>query len=221
LLVVEWKEACKRLKPKITVLLVDDHPLVRRGFRRIIEDESGITIIGEAGDGPEAIRLVRELQPNVVLMDCVLPEMDGLLATAEIVKSYPGTAVLMCSMHTEKSWVRRAVEAGARGYVSKGALDLELVGAIRRVAAGELVYAAAAPDRLTTPGKQRLNLSPRELEVLQLIVDGKSNPEIARQLKLSANTVATHRSNIMNTLRLHRTAELVAYAVRNGLARNS
>jgi DNA-binding NarL/FixJ family response regulator len=209
------------LKQKITVLLVDDHPLVRRGFRRIIEDEAGITIIGEAGDGSEAIGMVRELHPKVVLMDCTLPGMDGLLATAEIVKSCPGTAVLMCSMHTEKTWIRRAMEAGARGYVTKGAVDLELAGAIRRVAAGELVYEASAPDRRAATGRQKPNLSPRELQILQLIVEGKSNPEIARQLRLSANTVATHRSNIMNALRIHKTAELVAYAVRNGLASGS
>jgi DNA-binding NarL/FixJ family response regulator len=209
------------LGKKITVLLVDDHVLVRRAFRRILEDEPSIMIAGEAGDGPEAVRLARELNPLVVLMDCVLPGMDGVLATEEIAKSCPGTNVLICSMHSEESWVQRAMKAGARGYVLKSAMDLELSAAIKSVAAGEMVYDVHPDKSSATVGKRAPRLSPRELQVLQLIVDGKSNREIALALNLSVNTVATHRSNIMNTLGVERTAELVAYAVRKGLVRTS
>jgi DNA-binding NarL/FixJ family response regulator len=203
---------------KITVLLVDDHALVRRGFRHLIEDEAGITVVGETGDAAEAVRMTRELKPNVVLMDCTLPGMDGLHAAAEIIQSCPQTAVLMCSMHSEETRIRRAMEIGARGYIVKNAIDLELASAIKRVAAGELIFDLRAFER-DTAAKQEQQLSARELEVLQLIVDGKSNRQIARQLHLSINTVGTHRSKIMSTLRIHRTAELVAYAVRKGLAK--
>ncbi|MGO9087056.1 MAG: response regulator [Terriglobales bacterium] len=205
------------MEKKITVLLVDDHSLVRRGFRRMLEDESDMQVVGEAGDGKEAIRLAKELQPQVVVMDCALPGMNGLEATREILEELPDTAVLMLSMHTESTWVRQAIEAGARGYVLKNALDLELGAAIRKVAAGETVLDPQVEQREVLRGERSNALTPRELEVLQMIVDGKSNKEIAVALELSANTVAVHRANIMNTLGIHKTAELVVYAIRNGL----
>jgi DNA-binding NarL/FixJ family response regulator len=205
------------LRKKIRVLLVDDHALVRRAFRRVIEDDPGIIVVGEAGDGAQAVQMARELQPSVVLMDCFLPGMDGLLAAEEIAKLVPHAAVLMCSMHSEEMWVRRAIEVGARGYILKSSVDFELGPAIKRVAAGERVFAAA----LTSPNRPRsktgYKLSARELEILQFIVDGKSNVEIAAHLGLSASTVASHRSNIMNGLKIHKTAKLVAYAIRHGL----
>jgi len=122
---------------KISVLLVDDHSLVRRGFRRILEDEGDIDVTGEASDGEEAVRLAQKLRPKVVLMDCALPGMNGLDATRKILKQLPGTLILMLSMHEEETLVRQAVEAGARGYILKNAMDLDLGAAIRRVAAGE------------------------------------------------------------------------------------
>src|SRR5919204_3020451 len=124
---------------KISVLLVDDHSLVRRGFRRMLEDDPAITVVGEASDGKEAIRLAQELRPRVVIMDCALPESNGLVATRTILKSNSETAVLMLSMHSEDTWVRQAMEAGARGYILKNALDLDLAAAVKRVAKGETV----------------------------------------------------------------------------------
>jgi len=202
---------------KITVLLVDDHSLVRRGFRRMLEDESDMEVVGEAGDGEAAIKLARELRPQVVVMDCALPGMNGLEATRQILDDSPEVAVLMLSMHTESTWVRQAVEAGARGYILKNALDLELGAAIRKVAAGETVFDPQVEQKEALRGERNQALTPRELEVLQMIVDGKSNKEIAAVLELSANTVAVHRANIMNTLGIHKTAELVVYAIRAGL----
>ena len=202
---------------KITVLLVDDHSLVRRGFRRMLEDEPDMKVVGEAGDGEEAIRLARELEPQVVVMDCALPKMNGLDATRQILEALPHTAVLMLSMHSESTWVRQAIEAGAKGYVLKNALDLELGEAIRKVAAGETVFDPQVEQRSALKGERSAALTHRELEVLQMIVDGKSNKEIATELDLSANTVAVHRANIMSSLGIHKTAELVVYAIRAGL----
>jgi DNA-binding NarL/FixJ family response regulator len=204
-------------KKKITVLLVDDHSLVRRGFRRLLEDEPDMEVVGEAGNGEESIKLAKELQPEVVVMDCALPGINGLQATRQIMKDSPASSVLMLSMHTEDTWVRQAIDAGARGYVLKNALDLELSSAIRKVAAGETVFDPRVEQRSALKGERSAALTQRELEVLQMIVDGKSNKEIATVLDLSANTVAVHRANIMNSLGIHKTAELVVYAIRAGL----
>ncbi len=202
---------------KIAVLLVDDHALVRRGFRRLLEDESDIDILGEASDGEEAVQLAKTLRPDVIVMDCALPGVNGLIATRRILEENKNVAVLMLSMHSENTWVRQALEAGARGYVLKNAVDLELVTAIRRVAAGEVVLDAQIDRLATLKGERETGLTSRELEILQLIVDGKSNKEIATRLNLSANTVAVHRANIMDALGIHKTAELVVFAIRNGL----
>jgi DNA-binding NarL/FixJ family response regulator len=202
---------------KIKVLLVDDHSLVRRGFRRMLEDEPDIVVVGEASDGDEAVRLARELAPQVIVMDCALPGTSGLVATRKILETSPRKAILMLSMHSEDTLVRQALEAGARGYILKNAIDLELATAIRRVAAGEVVLDAQLARPSALRGERNAGLTPRELEILQLIVNGKSNKEIADDLKLSANTVAVHRANIMETLGIHKTAELVVYAIRNGL----
>ncbi len=202
---------------KISVLLVDDHSLVRRGFRRILEDEADITVVGETGDGAEAVRLARQLKPTVVVMDCALPGMSGLTATRQILEAAPEQAILMLSMHSEETLVRQALEAGARGYVLKNAVDLELPAAIRKVSEGEVVLDPQVARRSVLKGERNGGLTTRELEILQLIVDGKSNKEIADQLHLSVNTVAVHRANIMDALGIHKAAELVVYAIRNGL----
>lgn len=206
-----------RMANKITVLLVDDHSLVRRGFRRMLEDEADMEVVGEAGDGEESIKLAKKLHPQVVVMDCALPGMNGLDATRQIIEDSPQTAVLMLSMHAENTWVRQAIEAGAKGYVLKNAMDLELSSAIRKVAAGETVFDPQIEQRSALKGERSAALTQRELEVLQMIVDGKSNKEIATALDLSANTIAVHRANIMNSLGIHKTAELVVYAIRAGL----
>ena len=203
------------MTPTISVLLVDDHALVRRGFRRLLEDDPSIAVVGEAGNGEEAIRMVEALKPDVVVMDAVMPGAGGLTATRAILARDPTAKILMLSMHSEETLVRQALESGARGYILKNALDLDLAAAVTRIAAGETVV-----DPLVLPepaGGARNRLTPRELEVLQLICNGLSNREIAAKLGLSVNTVAVHRANIMNTLGVHKTAELVVYAIQNGL----
>ena len=202
---------------KISVLLVDDHTLVRQGFRRLLEDEPDLHVVGEAGDGEAAIELAQKLKPHVIVMDCALPGTNGLAATRRILETSPGIAVLMLSMHSEETWVRQALDAGARGYLLKSAMELELPVAIRKVASGETVLDPAVSRPEVLKGERSAALTPRELEILQLIVEGKSNKEIADQLRLSANTVAVHRANIMDALGIHKTAELVVYAIRNGL----
>jgi DNA-binding NarL/FixJ family response regulator len=204
-------------EPGIAVLLVEDHILVRRGFRRMLEDDPDIRVVGEASDGHEAVEAAANLHPNVVVMDFALPSMNGALATRQILKAQPDIAVLILSMHAEASYVRTCMEAGARGYLLKNAMDLELVDAVKQVASGAQVLdpRLALPAHDDEPGAQ--TLTTRELEVLQLIVHGKSNKDIAVLLGLSANTINVHRANIMQALGIHNTAELVVYAIRKGL----
>lgn len=203
---------------RITVLLADDHAIVRRGFRRLLEDDPAIEVVGEASSGEEAVTMAAELHPRVVVMDVAMRGTSGLEATRAILAQDSGVAVLMLSMHAEETLVKQALASGARGYVLKSALDLDLPAAVLRVAAGEAVLDPALAQRPAAAG-ERTSLTPRELEVLQLICDGLSNREIAGRLNLSANTVAVHRANIMNTLGVHKTAELVVYAIQNGLVR--
>ncbi|HJS99083.1 MAG TPA: response regulator transcription factor [Terriglobales bacterium] len=207
---------------KITVLLVDDHALVRRGFRHMLEDHEDIAVVGEAGNGEDAVRLAQQLQPRVVVMDCALPGMSGLAATRKILEgsAHNGAvapALLMLSMHSEETLVQQALAAGARGYILKSAMDLDLAAAVRKAAAGEKVLDPQLARPSSLRGERNSGLTQRELQILQLIVDGKSNKEIADQLELSVNTVAVHRANIMDALGIHKTAELVVYAIRNGL----
>jgi DNA-binding NarL/FixJ family response regulator len=201
----------------ITVLLVDDHALVRRGFRRLLEDDPDIAVVGEASTADEAVTLASALRPRVVVMDCAMPGANGLAATKQIVERVPGAAVLMLSMHSEGTLVRQALDAGARGYVLKNALDLDLAAAVKRVAGGEQVLDPTLTPSAPLHGERERRLTPRELEVLQLICDGLSNKAIAARLQLSVNTIAVHRANIMNTLGVHKTAELVVYALQHGL----
>jgi DNA-binding NarL/FixJ family response regulator len=202
---------------RITVLLVDDHSLVRRGFRRLLEDDPAILVVGEASNGDEAITLAAELHPRVIVMDCAMAGTNGLAATRRILEQSPDIAVLMLSMHSEDTLVRQAMAAGARGYVLKNALDLDLAAAVTRVAAGETILDPALAMTSGLKGERGHGLTKRELEVLQLICDGHSNREIAGKLELSVNTVAVHRANIMNALGIHKTAELVVYAIHHWL----
>jgi DNA-binding NarL/FixJ family response regulator len=202
---------------RLKVLLVDDHALVRRGFRRMLEDEPTFEVVGEASDGLEAVECAEKLQPNVIVMDCALPQINGIEASRRILAKLPDTAILMLSMHSEDTLIRQALEAGAKGYVLKNAMDLDLVSAIKKVADGKTVLDSQITRVGTLKGERDTGLTQRELEILQHIVAGKSNKEIANELKLSVNTVSVHRANIMDALGIHKTAELVVYAIRNGL----
>lgn len=209
----------------IRVLLADDHSLVRQGFRRILEDEADIEVVGEAGGGAEAITLDEKLSPDVVVLDMAMPEVNGLHAAIEILRRTPERRILMLSMYDDLQYVRNAVAAGVRGYILKNALELDLIRAVRAVAGGQQFLSpelAAALDnaRLAEaqgPADPFTQLSAREIQVLRLIAMGRSNKEIATLLGLSANTVAVHRTNIMATLGVHKAAELVLIAVKKGL----
>ena len=211
------EETTARAARRTTVLLADDHSLVRRGFRRILEDDPTIDVVGEASDGDEAVRLARTLKPQVVVMDCAMPGKSGLVATREILSGDTSTAVLMLSMHSEETLVQQALAAGASGYILKSALDLDLAGAVKRVAAGERVIDPALTRPGGLKGAREGVLTPRQLEILQLICAGHSNREIAARLELSINTVSVHRANIMDALGVHKAAELVVYAINHGL----
>jgi DNA-binding NarL/FixJ family response regulator len=202
---------------KLKVLLVDDHALVRRGFRRMLEDEPSFQVVGEASDGLEAVQLAEQLRPGVIVMDCALPQINGIEASRRILAKQPETAILMLSMHSEDTLIRQALEAGAKGYVLKNAMDLDLVSAIKKVAEGKTVLDPQITRSGNLRGERDSGLTPRELEILQHIVAGKSNKQIATELNLSVNTVSVHRANIMDALGIHKTAELVVYAIRNGL----
>src|ERR1700749_4135095 len=167
---------------KITVLLVDDHALVRKGFRRMLEDDPTITVVGEANDGNDAVKLALELKPRVTVMDCALPGISGIEASRQIRAKWADAAILMLSMHSEDTLIRQALEAGARGYILKNAMDLDLLNAIKRVAKGEKVLDPQVARPASLKGERECGLTPRELEVLQRIVAGKSNKEIAAEM---------------------------------------
>ncbi|HET7218963.1 MAG TPA: response regulator transcription factor [Vicinamibacterales bacterium] len=209
--------------PPIRVLLADDHALVRQGFRRILDDEPDINVVGEAGGGAEAIELDHKLDPDVVVLDLGMPEINGLHAAIEIVRKHPQRRILMLSMHADPQYVRNAFDAGVKGYILKNALETDLIRAVRTVAAGgrfvspELADPAATPASATEADDPFTRLSAREIQVLRLIALGRSNKEIAVLLGVSANTVAVHRTNLMATLGIHKAAELVLIAVKKGL----
>jgi DNA-binding NarL/FixJ family response regulator len=205
------------MKSPITVLLVDDHSLVRKGFRRILEDEPDIRVVGEASDGRQAVEAAQKLFPLVIVMDMAMPGMDGVEATREIRNRLPRTAVLMLSMYSDQTYIRNAFEAGAKGYLLKNAIELDLTAAIKALAAGREYKNPCLDAPPAVPGDRRDRLTQRETQVLQLIAQGKSNKEIASLLNLSVNTVAVHRANLMQALDLHCTADLVLYAIKKGL----
>jgi len=210
---------------KIRVFLAEDHILVRQGFRHMLEDDPRIAIVGEAGTGLATIEQCAKLKRDVVVMDLSMPELGGLEATAEILKADPRTKVLILSMYSNEAYVRKAFEAGAKGYILKNAIEIDLTRAIFALVEGGsylsptisslVIEGFKSGKEATQDPYERLTL--REKEVLQLIAEGKSNKEIATLLKISVNTVAVHRARVMETLGLHRTAELVLFAVKRGL----
>jgi two-component system invasion response regulator UvrY len=201
----------------ISVLLVDDHTLVRDALRRLLEDDRGIRVVGDVSDGESAVRLARTLAPRVIIMDYVLPGQSGLVTMTRIRRTLPDIAVVMLSIRDEEPLVRRALAAGARGYVAKGAVDFDLAEAVRRVASGEIVVIRHASAPPLTEANAGSRLTTRELEVLALICRGLSARAMAAELGLSVFTVRAHRANIMRTLDIHRTTALVAYAARHRL----
>ncbi|MGA2136456.1 MAG: response regulator transcription factor [Bryobacteraceae bacterium] len=202
---------------EISVLLVDDHGLVRKGFRRILEDDPQIRVVDEAANGEEAIRLARQLHPQVIVMDMAMPGLDGVQATREIVKHEPNIAVLILSMYSEENYVRNALDAGARGYLLKEALDVDLAAAVKALAAGQQVIGPGVMPASREPDPQYDRLTPREKQILELAAQGKSNKIIAALLHLSENTVAVHRANLMAELGIHRTTDLIIWAAKKGL----
>lgn len=202
----------------VRVLLADDHSLVRKGFRRLLEDEPGIAVVGEASTGVEAVELSRTLRPDVIVMDMAMPGLNGTQATIEILKFLPGAGIVILSMYEEANYVRNAMKAGARGYLLKNASEVDLAAAIKNVARGRKVIDPKLERPLELPNEPEPVLTPRERQILQLIAEARSTREIASLLDLSVNTVAVHRANIMERLGVHKTAELVLYAVRSGIA---
>lgn len=210
------------MSQRISVLLVDHHVVVRRGIRRVLEGNQGFSVVGEADDGSQAINLACQLHPRVAIIECGLPRSDGFTVTRAILEPCPKTSVILLSTNSGTQWIRRAKEAGAQGFVPKQSTDSELVSVVRRVAAGEQVFLAEKSAVLKASSSRSLpKLTPRELEILQLIVEGNSTKDIAGQLRLSAHTVATHRARIGRSLGVRRTAELVAFAIRHGLIDDS
>jgi two-component system response regulator NreC len=211
----------------IRLVLVDDHSIVRTGLRMLLEGEQDVQITGEAGTAREAIALIDELRPDVVLMDIGLPDLTGIDATREIKRLHPQVAIVALTIHEDEQYFFRMLEAGASGYVPKRAAPEELITAIRAAAEGEVyLYPSLAKllvrdylaGEVATKSPPTLNgLTSREEEVLACLAEGASNDEIAQKLNISPKTVARHRENIMGKLNLHSRTELVKYAIRKGI----
>lgn len=207
---------------KTRILLVDDHSVVRQGFRMILSAQPDLEVIGEAGDGLQAVERVGELQPDVVVMDVSMPGLNGIEATRRIMEIAPRCRVLALSMHRDAVYVREILRAGARGYLLKDAFDQDLVNAVRSIAQGQAYLSPAISDAVLSDYRKHVTdpidlLTSREREVLQLIAEGQTNKEIATRLNLSVYTVEAHRGRIMEKLNLHSTGELVRFALRKGL----
>jgi DNA-binding NarL/FixJ family response regulator len=211
----------------IRILIADDHGIVRAGLRLLLDRISGAEVVAEASDGREAVRLAKAFQPDIVLMDVAMPLLNGLDAARQISRENPRTGIIVLSMYMDESYILRALDAGARGYLIKDNADDELENAIRSVAAGRPFFSRVIADTLLEDHvhvmrKQGVTesydlLTEREREVLHLLAEGKSNKETAAVLNLSPYTVDTHRTNLMQKLGLHNTAEIVLYAVRHAI----
>ncbi len=215
----------KTTKEKIKVLVVDDHPVVRKGLQSCLARQDRLRIVGEASDGDEALGKTRELDPDIVLMDIDLPRMNGLAVTELLRKEQPRVKVLVLSVHTNKEFIFRIIQAGAHGYISKGAPPDELVRAIESVCDGEAFFSpeiarAALNQFVSNGGKQEpfVQLTVREREVLALIAEGRSNKEVASRLGIGVRTIETHRERIMRKLKIHTIAGLTRFAILNGIS---
>jgi two-component system, NarL family, response regulator NreC len=212
---------------KTRILLADDHKLMRSGLKALIEQQPDLTVVGEADDGRQAVALAASLQPDLLVMDIGMPNLNGIEAARQITQANPGTAIVILSMHSDESYVLRALKAGAKGYLLKDSAESDLIRAVHAVAGGKSFFSPAVSKVLLDDYVRKLQrsgaedaydlLTPREREILQLIAEGKSNKDVANLLNLSVYTVETHRSNIMEKLNLRGIPELILYAVRKGI----
>ena len=208
---------------EVKVVLADDHGIVRKGLRAVLEEE-GFEVVGEAANGRDAVRLCAELQPEAAVIDIAMPLLNGIEAAAQIRKASPGTSVVMISMYSDETYVMRALTAGAKGYLLKDTAGEDVLPAVRAVTQGKSYFSPGIAKTLLEDYVRYLRqrkledsydlLTEREKEVLQLLAEGKANKEVAGVLALSLSTVETHRTNLMQKLNLHSTAEIVLYAVR-------
>jgi two-component system, NarL family, response regulator NreC len=212
---------------KIRVLLADDHTLMRRGLRLIVEQQPDLSVVGEAEDGRQAVALARSLRPEVAVLDIGMPNLNGIEAAKQITDGESGTAVVVLSMHADETYILRALKSGARGYLLKDSAESDLVRAIRSIAEGKSFFSPTVSKVLLEDYVKKLQrtgsedsydlLTPREREILQLVAEGKSNKDAANLLNLSVYTIETHRANIMEKLKLKSVPELILYAVRKGI----
>ena len=216
---------------KITVLLADDHTVVRQGLRALLEAEDDMTVVGEAENGRQAVQMAKRLQPEVVVMDIAMPSLNGLEATRQITRESPKSKVLILSSYSDDEYVQQLTDAGASGYLVKQTAAQDLVGAIREAKKGNAFFSPAISKRLLEhfratigrpPGEKKApKLTPRELEVLQLIAEGYANKQIAGELFISIKTVEKHRQQLMHKLDIHDVAGLTRYAIAKGIIETS
>jgi DNA-binding NarL/FixJ family response regulator len=217
---------------KITVLLAEDHTIVREGFRKMLELEKDLQVVGEAQDGRQAVAMVKKLCPAVVVMDIAMPLLNGLEATRQILKTVPGTRILILSAHSDDAYVKNATESGAMGFLLKQASAHVLSEGIREVNKGNVFFGPSIAKRLRERGRKssdragrtpsrNARLTSREMEVLQLIAEGKANKETAAELGISIKTVEKHREKVMSKLDVHDTAGLTRYAISAGIIESS
>jgi len=209
---------------KVRVLLADDHGVVRKGLRFLLERQPDMEVVGEAADGREAVSLAAEVNPDIIIMDIAMPLLNGIDATAQIVKRNPKVGVIILSMHSDEGYLVRILTAGAKGYLLKDSADADIVRAVQAVARSKPFFSPQIAQTLLEDYMRQMKqqglqdsyelLTDREKEILQLLAEGKSNKEVAALLNLSVYTVETHRANLMQRLNLHSTAEFVLYAVR-------
>jgi two-component system response regulator NreC len=214
---------------RLRILLADDHIVVRNGLRLILQQQPDFRVVGEASDGREAVRLAESEQPDVVVMDIGMPNLNGIEATRRIVSSRPKIAVAILSMHTDEGYVVRSMKAGVRAYLLKDSAEADLIAAIRAISQGKSFFSPAIRKLLQEDFIRQLEdnevedtydlLSTREREILQLAAEGKTNKEMAAALNISLFTVETHRAHILQKLNLHSVPELILYAVRKGIIR--
>ena len=211
----------------IRILLADDHTVVRKGLRLLLENQPDFQVVGDAADGREAVALAEQQRPDVMVMDVAMPVLNGIEAARQIGAKLPSIAIVFLSMHSDEGYVLKALKAGARAYLLKDSAEYDLINAVKAVCSGKAFFSPAiskmlAEDYIRQMRDQKVDdtfelLTTREREVLQLLAEGRSNKEVATFLELSPHTVETHRSNILEKLNLHTGAELILYAIRKGV----